>query len=146
LPDGKYLVQVTVVANPFAGHVWLYANTGKTPIASGKSAVYETTGVVFNGTLEIGLEVETKNSPTLDIDNFKLHYLGMDAQAYSEVLHAKMAAAKTDTLDMVSASGRPRYNNLVQYRKVFKQINHLSDSSAATITGLLPLIDSAMFE
>ena len=77
LPNGKYSVKAAV-SSSFNGKVQLFANEGRTSVLSGNPKIYETSGIVFNGTLELGLEVDASGSPTIDMDNFELTYCGND--------------------------------------------------------------------
>ena len=95
LPNGRYQLSATVVTTSFGGSIALYANYGKTAIASNAGKTYSTTGVVFDGTLELGLDLATTGGVTLDFDTFTLQYLGMDAEGYREVLALKITEAKT---------------------------------------------------
>ena len=95
LPNGRYQLSAMVVATSFGGSIALYANYGKTSIASNAGKTYTTTGVVFDGTLELGLNLATTGGVTLDFDTFTLQYLGMDAEGYREVLALKINEAKT---------------------------------------------------
>lgn len=94
LPNGKYHVEATVVTTSFGGVISLYANDGKTAIASNTAQRYVTTGIVTDGTLELGLDLATTGGVTVDFDTFTLHYLGMDADGYREVLNQRIAEAK----------------------------------------------------
>lgn len=95
LPNGRYQLSATIVATGFGGSIALYANYGKTAIASNAGKTYTTTGVVFDGTLELGLNLATTGGVTLDFDTFTLQYLGMDAEGYREVLSLKISESKT---------------------------------------------------
>lgn len=95
LPNGRYKLSATVVTTGFGGSIALYANYGKTAVASNAGKTYSTTGVVFDGTLELGLDLATTGGVTLDFDTFTLQYLGMDAEGYREVLALKINEAKT---------------------------------------------------
>lgn len=94
LPGGKYRVSAIVSTAGFGGSVSLYANYGKTAIASNAANTYETTGIVTDGRIEIGLDIATTGGTTIDFDTFTLHYLGMDADGYREVLGIKIGEGK----------------------------------------------------
>ncbi len=145
LPNGKYTVKAAVIPS-FSGTVSLYANTGKAAIASGNGKYYETTGIVFDGSLETGLEINTSGSPTIDLDDFRLYYLGMDGDGYLQVLNAKIAEAKADTLAMHHTAGKPGYNNLPQYREALKKATNRPDDEAATLIEALALVDATLTE
>jgi hypothetical protein len=144
LINGKYTLKAAI-APYFSGSVSLYANTGKTTVISGTSKYYEATGIVFEGALEIGLEMNTSGSPTIDIDDFQLLYSGTDAEAYRQVLDAKIAEAKADTA-LIHTASTPGYSNLQQYREALAYVGNLPDSEAATLIAAINLIKAAIDE
>ena len=75
LPNGKYSLSAAF-SSSFAGTTYLYANDEKTEVISGDNKYYEVVGVVFNGSIEVGIEVATTGSPTIDFDDFTLSFLG----------------------------------------------------------------------
>lgn len=99
LPGGKYRISAVVSSTGFGGNISLYANYGKTAIVPDAAKSYEVTGIVVNGNLEFGLKINTTSGMTIDFDTFTLHYLGMDADGYREVLAIKIAEAKTISAD-----------------------------------------------
>lgn len=94
LPNGRYELGVNVVTTSFGGEISAYANYGKTTIASNAAKRYTATGVVTNGTLEVGLSFATTGGVTIDFDSFTLQYYGMDVEGYREILDLKIAEAK----------------------------------------------------
>jgi hypothetical protein len=145
LPSGKYTVRVAV-APSFSGTVKLFANTGTTSITSGNNVWYEATGIVFDGTLETGLNLATSGSPTIDFDNFTLKYMGVDADAYLQVLNAKIAEAINDTVSIHNNTTAPGYNNLPQYRTALAAVTNLEDNNASTLIAAIRTITSAIDE
>lgn len=100
LPNGKYRVEADVVASGFGGSVALYANYGKSAVAANSAQRYGATGMVVDGTLELGLQLATTGGFTIDFDSFTLHYLGMDAEGYREVMALKVAETKQLLADL----------------------------------------------
>lgn len=145
LPNGKYALKAAI-APSFNGMVSLYANSGKASVTSGTSKYYETTGIVFDGSLEIGLEMATSGSPTIDIDDFKLYYLGIDGDGYLEILNAKIAEAIADTIAMKNTNGKPGYNNLQQYRDALDEVKNRADDAPATLIAALATINAVIGE
>lgn len=94
MPNGRYVLAADIVPTGFGGSISLYANYGKTAVGSGVAKRYTATGVVTNGTLELGLEFATTGGFTIDFDSFTLQYLGIDLEGYHEVLTLKIAEAK----------------------------------------------------
>ena len=117
LPNGKYSVKAAV-SSSFNGTVSLFANDGKAKVTSGEHRVYEVLGIVFNGTLELGIEVNAGGSPTIDMDDFTLTYCGSDREGYAVIMASMLKEAIADTVIMVSLSEDvPGFNNLGEYRK-----------------------------
>ncbi len=73
LPNGKYKVSAAIVATSLTT-ISIYANEGRKTI--GNNGFHETTGIVIDGTLEIGLDINLSAGQTVDFDHFSLHYLG----------------------------------------------------------------------
>ena len=144
LPNGKYVV-CAAVSSSFSGNIDLYANYGNTKVVSEKHIYYEAGGTVFDGTLELGLDIETTGSPTIDFDHFTLRYCGMDLVGYLALLDMKIKEAIADTLEMQS-NNAPGYNNLLQYRKTLDAVTQLPDSMATTLITAIAAIDNLMNE
>lgn len=147
LPNGKYSVKAAV-SSSFNGKVQLFANEGRTSVLSGNPKIYETSGIVFNGTLELGLEVDASGSPTIDMDNFELTYCGNDREGYMKIMKGMLEEAKADTLVMVSgADDLPGFNNLGAYRRAIDAAESLEeDASAGRLIEVVGLLDAAMKE
>ena len=67
LPNGKYTVRAAI-SSSFNGTVKLYMNDSEKNLSAGGTWV-EVTGVVFDGNLELGLDLATSGSPTIDMDD-----------------------------------------------------------------------------
>ena len=145
LPNGKYVLKAAV-SPYFSGTVNLFANTSNTAITSGVSKYYETTGIVFNGKLEIGLALQTTASTTVDFDNFSLKYLGIDVDAYLQVLADKKQLALADVSRIQNSSDLPGYNNLSQYNSALNNANNLPNNDANTLVSAITQLDLAMNE
>lgn len=145
LPNGKYTLKAAI-APSFSGTVSLYANSGNTTVVSGTSKYYETTAIVYDGSLETGLDIHTSGSPTLDIDDFTLYFSGIDADGYLQVLTSKIAEAKADTTAMHGNLGLPGYHNLSQYREALEKVTNLPDQEAATLVEAIQTISAAIDE
>ncbi len=143
LPNGKYMVKAAIVPS-FNGTVFLYANTGKTAVVSGTNKIYEATGIVFDGLLELGLEIQTTGSSTVEIDDFKLYFQGTDVDGYLGILNAKIEEAKADTLSMKNPAGKPGYNNLAKYREVLIEVTNLPNQEISTILDALEKINAVI--
>lgn len=103
---------------------------------------------MFNGTLELGLEVDASGSPTIDMDNFELTYCGNDREGYMKIMKGMLEEAKADTLVMVSgADDLPGFNNLGAYRRAIDAAESLEeDASAGRLIEVVGLLDAAMKE
>ena len=100
MPNGRYSLQADVVTTSFGGSVSLYVNYGKTAAQSGAAKRYTATGIVTDGTLELGLSLATTGGVTIDFDTFTLQFEGMDLEDYREVLALKIAEAKNTLKDL----------------------------------------------
>ena len=139
MPNGRYEVSASVGATSFGGNIDLYANYGTTAVNSNAGKRYTVSGVVVDGTLEIGLNFNTTGGVTVDFDDFTLHYLGMDIEGYKEALLIKVKEAKT-TL----ASLEPDYD-ATAINEAVAAANLLDDSaSAADIIARISDIDKAL--
>lgn len=94
IPNGRYSLEADVVTTGFGGSIGLYANEGTATIASSAGQRYTAEGIVWDGTLEVGIAFATTGGVTVDFDAFTLHYLGEDAAGYREVLAQKVAEAE----------------------------------------------------
>ena len=146
LPNGKYTVRAAI-SSSFNGTVKLYMNDSEKNLSAGGTWV-EVTGVVFDGNLELGLDLATSGSPTIDMDDFTLSFHGADKESYMAVLTRQMKQAVADTLAMTEHTGDlPGYNNIEQYREVMKDVNLLpSDAEISEVERILSDLASAMEE
>ncbi len=94
LPNGRYAVSADICTSGFSGNVNLYANYGTQALATNTAKRYTATGIVVDGTLEIGISLNISGSVTVDFDNFTLQYLGMDTEGYHEILQLKIKEAE----------------------------------------------------
>lgn len=133
LPNGKYTVRAGLFAS-FGGTVSLYANEGSTAVTSNNSAYYEATGTVYDGTLEIGLDLATSGGQTtIEFDHITLRYYGGDLEGYIQTLNEKLAIAAADTL---RTAGQPGFIGVPALREAIKQ----AQTAAQTETALLAAI------
>lgn len=146
LPNGKYTVRAAI-SSSFNGTVKLYMNDSEKSLSAGGTWA-EVTGVVFDGNLELGLDLSTSGSPTIDMDDFTLSFHGADKESYMAVLTRQMKQAVADTLAMTGHTGDlPGYNNIEQYREVMKDVNLLpSDAEISEVERILSDLASAMEE
>ncbi len=146
LPNGRYTLKATIVPS-FSGSVSLFANMGRTDVKSGSNKVYETGGVVFDGTLEIGIDMETSGSPTIDIDDFKLYYHGIDEESTRETLLSKISEAKADTAEINRRpEGEPGYNNMGQYESALDYAEKSLTGDTETMMNAIGKLDEAIGE
>ena len=139
LPNGKYIVEADVVTTAFGGTISLYANYGKTTVASNSSKRYKVTGIVVDGTLEMGLDFATTGGVTIDYDSFTLQYDGMDEEGYREVLDLKITEAKTILKNLEEGYDPEPINNAIQNAE-----NLDNNTEAETIIEAIALIDKAL--
>ena len=146
LPNGRYTLKAAIVSS-FSGNVSLFANMGRTDVKSGSNKVYATEGVVFDGTLEIGIDMETSGSPTIDIDEFRLYYHGIDEESTRETLLSKISEAKADTAEINRHSeDEPGYNNLIQYESALAYAEESLAGGTETMMKAIGMLDKAIGE
>lgn len=97
LPNGIYTVTAIIVSSKFEGTVSLYANESKTPITPEDNKKYQATTIVSDGTIEIGIELSTQGSPTIDMDDFRLYFNSDDEEEIIEVLKNKLQSMIDET-------------------------------------------------
>lgn len=146
LPNGKHTVKASI-ASSFSGDVYLYANTGKTKVTSGNNRVYEATGIVFDGTLEIGLEIATSGSPTIDVDDFVLHYLGIDQDGYLQILQSKLDEAQVivSKIEENDAS-LPGYHNLSEFEVTIETAQNAASGNSEVIRTAIERLNEVITE
>ncbi len=140
LTNGKYAVRVGLYA-VFGGTLSVYANTGETPVTSKASAYYEATGTVYDGTLELGLDLATSGQTTIELDHISLYYYGSDMEGYNRILAEKLELAIADTLE----GGRPGYCGFPALRNAIKRAETVAQDEASLIAALAAL-DAAVAE
>ena len=139
LPNGKYEVTAIVANNGYGGEVSLFANSGKTLIDSNSGKTYTVSGVVVDGTLELGLDFATTGGFTFDFDTFTLTYKGMDVDGYREALAGRITSAKETLADMDEAYDSTALKNAIQNAEALG-----SDASASDVIAAISAIDQAV--
>lgn len=139
LPGGKYRITCNISSTGFGGSASLYANYGKTAIAPNTNKTYETTGIVVDGTLNLGIQISTTGSVTFDFDTFTLHYLGMDADGYREVLSIKIAEAKAIVANHEDGYDLTTLQNIITTAETLT-----NEASTEKITKTIQSIDAAI--
>lgn len=141
LPNGKYALSADIVTTSFGGSISLYANYGKTAVTSNTAKHYTVTGIVTNGTLEIGLDLATTSGVTIDFDTFTLQYLGMDTDGYREVLSLKINAVR-QTLEHIEDG----FDTTILQTALTAAETLPNDATANDIIAVIAAIDTAMNE
>lgn len=139
LPNGKYKLTSDVVVGGFGGNISLFANYGQSPVLPNTAETYAATGMVVDGTLEIGLDLATTGGVTIDFDSFTLQYLGIDAEGYRQVLTLRMEEAKT-----VLAQPAQGYDTAPLSTAVSNAESLSDDADAESIIAAIAAIDNAM--
>lgn len=139
IPNGRYTVSADIVTTNFGGSISLYANDGNTAVASASAKRYSATGIVVDGTLEIGLNLATTGGLTIDYDSFTLEYQGDDAQGYMEVLSQRIADVR-QTLSSMDA----RYDTTAIIQALAGAEALVGGASTDDVIAAIGAIDSAM--
>lgn len=71
VPVGRYKAAMKM-APSFSGTVNMYLNDEKAAITTGENKEYTVEGLVYDGILELGLDLDVENGGTLDFDTFTL--------------------------------------------------------------------------
>lgn len=139
IPNGRYSLSADVCCTGFSGSISLYANYGKTAVISNSGKHYTTTGVVVDGTLELGLAFATTGGVTVDFDSFTLQYLGMDIEGYRETLQIKIKEAEQTLTKLEAGYDATPISNAVNSAKAVAD-----DASADDIIAAIATINKAI--
>ncbi len=139
LPNGRYVLAADVVTSGFGGKISLYANYGKTSVASSAAKRYQASGIVTDGTLDVGLDFATTGGVTIDFDSFTLQYEGMDIDGYREVLALRVDAARKVAEHVEDGYDASPINEAVANAKALG-----SDAEAAEIIDAIAAIDKSL--
>lgn len=139
LPNGKYEVTAIVTNNGYGGEVSLFANNGKTKIDSNSGKTYQVSGVVVDGTLELGLDFATTGGFTFDFDTFTLTYKGMDVDGYREALTGRITSGKETLAGMAAEYDRTALSQAISAAEALGK-----EATADDIIAAITAIDKAM--
>ena len=101
LPNGIYTVTAIIVSSNFEGTISLYANEAKSPITPGDNKKYQATTIVSDGIMEIGIELATTGSPTIDMDDFRLYFSSDDETEIIEMLKNNLQSMIDETQSFI---------------------------------------------
>lgn len=101
LPNGIYTVTAIIVSSNFEGTISLYANEAKSPITPGDNKKYQATTIVSDGIMEIGIELATTGSPTIDMDDFRLYFSSDDETEIIEMLKNNLQSMIDETQSLI---------------------------------------------
>ena len=101
LPNGIYTVTAIIVSSNFEGTISLYANEAKSPITPGDNKKYQATTIVSDGVMEIGIELATTGSPTIDMDDFRLYFSSDDETEIIEMLKNNLQSMIDETQSLI---------------------------------------------
>ena len=101
LPNGIYTVTAIIVSSNFEGTISLYANETKSPITPGDNKKYQATTIVSDGIMEIGIELATTGSPTIDMDDFRLYFSSDDETEIIEMLKNNLQSMIDETQSLI---------------------------------------------
>lgn len=121
------------------GEVSLFANNGKTKIDSNSGKTYKVSGVVVDGTLELGLDFATTGGFTFDFDTFTLTYKGMDVDGYREALAGRITSGKETLAGMTAEYDHTALSQAISAAEALGK-----EATAADIIAAITAIDQAM--
>ncbi len=112
LPAGRYRLTATIYSE-FSGDVSLVCGYGQTAIESDQSQEYSVMGTCADGTLHVGVSIQTTGTTTIDMDSFKLYYLGTgDMSAYALELSQMLSLVQEYEDDATYVYSEATFNEL----------------------------------
>lgn len=95
VPIGRYKATM-LMAPRFSGTVDMYLNDEKTSVTTAVNQEYSVEGIVYDGTLELGLALNVNNGATLDFDSFTLTKVDQQAGDMAEILSRMTKVCQAD--------------------------------------------------
>ena len=125
VPVGRYKATVKMVPT-FSGTVDLYLNDEKTSITTGTNQEYSVEGLVYDGTLELGLALNVENGGTLDFDTFTLNPVDAQADDVTEIV----SRMKKKCEDDIAKTDRQTWYNKTEMEEAFAALNAATDDAS----------------
>ena len=107
LPAGRYKLTAVVSPSFGGGILQLYLSDVVVNITSGQSKVYEVEAQIAEGSVEMGLKLNTTEGATIDFDSFRLYQLPAGDDDLAVILEAWHQQCVSDTL----ATSRQKWYN-----------------------------------
>ena len=125
VPVGRYKATVKMVP-AFSGTVDLYLNDEKTAITTGTNQEYSVEGLVYDGTLELGLALNSDNGATLDFDSFTLNPVDAQAGDVAEIVSRMKQKCEAD----IAKEDRQTWYNKEEMDAAFAALDAAQDDQA----------------
>lgn len=125
LENGHYLLGVDI-ASSFAGNLTLFMNQAESAIKSGDNKHYEVEVEVYDGTIELGLNLDlTSAQNTIDFDSFTLHKIDVKDETTSIKDVNKMEGQADANSGCYDLSGRKmQVSDLTKLPRGIYIVNH----------------------
>ena len=95
VPVGRYKATMLMVPT-FSGTVDMFLNDEKTSVTTAVNQEYSVEGLVYDGTLELGLDLNVENGALLDFDTFTLSKVDLQAGDMAEILSRMSKVCQAD--------------------------------------------------
>lgn len=141
VPEGRYKATMVMVPS-FSGSVDMYLNDEKATITSGTNQEYTVEGLVYDGTLELGLALNVDNGATLDFDTFTLTPVDAQEGDVAEIVARMKKKCEAD----IAKEGRQTWYNKDEMDAAFKAAEEAQDDEAKLAAVKLMQTAHANFE
>lgn len=125
VPVGRYKATMQM-APSFSGTVDLYLNDEKAEITTGENKEYTVEGLVYDGTLELGLALNVENGGTLDFDSFTLTPVDAQTGDMAEIVARMKKKCEAD----IAKTDRQVWYNKDEMNAAFKAAEDAQDDEA----------------
>ena len=134
---GRYRVTAAVYGI-FNGTVDLFLNDATTAVTTRKGLVYEVEALVPDGNLDLGLELKTYGTSTIDFDDFHLYQSELTPDDYNTILESLHDLCVADT----TRDDRQRWYNHDEMATAFNAYD-AAVADASKIEAAIPLLQQA---
>ena len=134
---GRYRVTAAVYGI-FNGTVDLFLNDATAAVTTRKGLVYEVEALVPDGNLDLGLELKTYGTSTIDFDDFHLYQSELTPDDYNTILESLHDLCVADT----TRNDRQRWYNHDEMATAFNAYD-AAVADASKIEAAIPLLQQA---
>lgn len=133
IPIGRYKLSAVIVPS-VNGELSLYLNNSSETINPDSAATYTVEGLVYDNSLELGIDVNAINGATIDVDSFKLYKVDLREGDYAAILSLMKQKCESDIAD----TSRQAYYNELEVNTACQMADAATDdkSRIAAVTAL----------